>query len=132
MIRLIVNVVIYFASAALGLLVASWVVPGFDLNLPGFLFGTIVFAIAQSILAPFAMKLAHRYARGLLGGIGLVSTFLALLVAVFVPGGITISGVSAWVIGTLVVWLITALGGWLLPIAAAKWILKEKAAGKKA
>lgn len=132
MIRLIVNVVIYFASAALGLLVASWVVPGFDLNLPGFLFGTIVFAIAQSILAPFAMKMAHKYARGLLGGIGLVSTFLALLVAVFVPGGITISGVSAWVIGTLVVWLITALGGWLLPIAAAKWILKEKAAGKKA
>lgn len=132
MIKLIVNVVIYFASAALGLLVASWVVPGFDLNLPGFLFGTIVFAIAQSILAPFAMKMAHKYARGLLGGIGLVSTFLALLVAVFVPGGITISGVSAWVIGTLVVWLITALGGWLLPIAAAKWILKEKAAGKKA
>ena len=132
MIRLIVNVVIYFASAALGLLVASWVVPGFDLNLPGFLFGTIVFAIAQSILAPFAMKMAHKYARGLLGGIGLVSTFLALLVAVFVPGGITISGVSAWVIGTLVVWLITALGGWLLPIAAAKWILKEKAAGRKA
>ncbi len=132
MIKFIINVVIYFASAAVGLLVASWVVSGFDVTLQGFLLGTIVFAIAQSILAPFAMKMAHRYAKGLLGGIGLVSTFLALLVAVFVPGGITINGVAAWVIGTLVVWLITALGGWLLPIAAAKWILKEKAAGKKA
>lgn len=132
MIRLIVNVVIYFASAAVGLLVAGWLVEGFKVNLQGFFLGTIVFAIAQSILAPFAMKIAHKYARGLMGGIGLVSTFLALLVAVFIPGGITISGVSAWVIGTLVVWLITALGGWLLPIAAAKWIIKEKAAGKKA
>ena len=132
MLRLIINVVIYFLSAALGLLVAYWVVPGFELNFQGFLLGTIVFAIAQSILAPFAMKIAHRYAKGLLGGIGLVSTFMALLVAHFLPGGMTINGTSAWVIGTLVVWLVTALGGWLLPIAAAKWILKEKVAGKKA
>ncbi len=120
MVRLLIRTAIFFASAAVGLLVASWVVNGFTITLGGFLTATVVFALAQSILTPFAMKMAHRHAPRLLGGIGLVSTFLALVVASFVPGGITIRGVSSWVIGTLVVWLATALGTWLLPLAVLK------------
>ncbi len=126
MLRLVTNVVIYFASAALGLLVAAWLVPGFQLSVEGFFLATVIFAIAQSILAPIAMKVAEKYAQGLRGGVGLISTFVALLVASLIPGGISISGVSAWVIGTLVVWLFGALGGWLLPMVAAKSILKDK------
>lgn len=120
MVRLLIRTAIFFASAAVGLLVASWVVNGFTITLGGFLMATVVFALAQSILTPFAMKMAHRHAPRLLGGIGLVSTFLALVVASFVPGGITIRGISSWVIGTLVVWLATALGTWLLPLAVLK------------
>lgn len=132
MIRLLIRIVIFFGSAALGLLIAGWLVNGFNVNLQGFLLATVIFAIAQSILAPFAMKMAHRHAKGLLGGIGLVSTFLALVVAVFVPGGITISSISAWIIGTLVVWLITALGAWLLPLVVAKRVVSERRSDQKA
>lgn len=120
MVRLLIRVAIFLVTAALGLLVASWLVPGFTITWAGFLTATVIFAIAQSVLTPFAMKMAHRYAKGLLGGIGLVSTFLALLVASFIPGGISIRGISAWVIGTLVVWLVTALGTWLLPVVVFK------------
>lgn len=128
--KVMVNVVSYFASAALGLLAAAWLVEGFELSLQGFFLATVVFALAQSVLAPLAAKLAEKYAEWLKGGIGLVSTFLALLVASFVSGGITISGVTAWLLGTLVVWLIAALAGWLLSVTAKKWILTEKESKK--
>lgn len=120
MVRLLIRTAIFFASAGIGLIVASWVVTGFSITLTGFILATVVFAVAQSVLTPFAMKMAHRHAPRLLGGIGLVSTFLALVVASFVPGGISIRGITAWILGTLVVWLATALGTWLLPLAVLK------------
>ena len=75
-----------------------------------------MFALAQSILTPFIVNMARKYAPAVLGGIGLVSTFVALLIASFFPGGITITGIDTWVLASLIVWLITALGGWLLPL----------------
>ena len=59
-------------------------------------------------------NLARQFATPLLGGIGLVSTLIALLVAISFPGGITISGASAWVMAVFVVWIKGALGGWIL------------------
>lgn len=129
MVRLLIRLLIFFVTAALGLLIAAWLVDGFHVTISGFLFTVAIFAIAQSVLTPFAMKMAHRHAKGLLGGIGLFSTFLALLVSTFLPGGIRITTVSAWVIGTLVVWLATALGTWLLPVALLAKRGQERADG---
>ncbi len=125
MIRMLIQLAIFFLSAAIGLVAASVFVDGFELSISGFAMAVVVFGIAQSLFAPFAMKMAHRHAPRLLGGIGLVSTFLALLVATFAPEGLRISGVSAWMVGTLVVWLFTALGAWLLPLA----LVKKKVSG---
>lgn len=120
MIRFLIRAVIFLVTAAVGLAVAGWLVPGVRLEWGGFLIACVVFAIAQSILSPFVFNIARKYASALLGGIGLVSTFLALLIASVLPGGIHIAGVTAWVLATLVVWIVTALGGWLLPILFLK------------
>lgn len=127
MVRFLIRTAIYLVTAALGLLIASWVLPDFHLEWGGFLVAIIVFAIAQSILGPFVFNLARQYASAVLGGIGLVTTFLALLIASLFPGGIHITGVVTWILATLVVWIVTALGGWLLPLI----FLKEKAKGGK-
>ena len=37
-----------------------------------------------------------------------------------VTDGLSISGVPAWVVGTLIVWLISALGGWALGLIFLK------------
>ncbi len=66
------------------------------------------------MLAPFVFNIARKYASAVLGGIGLVSTFLALWIATLVGDGLEISGASTWIGVTVVVWLISALGGWLL------------------
>ncbi|NLG21611.1 MAG: phage holin family protein [Actinomycetales bacterium] len=120
MIRLLIRAGIFIGTAALGLLAASLLIDDVHLSFSGFLVAVGVFAIAQSILAPFIFNLARQFAPAMLGGIGLVSTFVALLIASLFPGGLRISGVTTWILATLVVWIVTAFGGWLLPLVFLK------------
>ena len=114
MIRFLLNVAISIVSAAVALLVAASLIPGVEVSGSGFVIAVLVFTVAQAILAPFVFNLARQYASAVLGGIGLVSTFLGLLVATLFPDGLQIRGLTAWVLSALVVWLITALGTWIL------------------
>ncbi|MFU8947485.1 phage holin family protein [Mycetocola zhadangensis] len=128
MVRFLVNVVVSIIMAAIGLLVAGWLVPGVTLRASGFVIAVLVFTVAQAILAPFVFNMARQYAAPILGGIGLVSTFLALFIATLFPGGLSISGVLAWVLAPLLVWIITALGVWI----AMGLFLKRRAAKRQA
>lgn len=114
MIRFLLHAVINLVTVALGLLIASWLIPGVTLQPAGFTVAVVVFALAQGILGPFVFNVARQYASPILGGIGLVTTLIALFIASFFDGGLQIRGVSAWVLGTLIVWIVTALGGWIL------------------
>lgn len=107
-------------------MLVAWLVLGSDfrLSVTGFLTAVIVFSVAQMALSPLVDKLARRYAESLLGGVGLISTFLALWVATLLSGGLAIHGVSTWIAATLVVWLVTALATLLVPRLAAR-ILAE-------
>jgi len=128
MVRFLIRVAILLGSAALGLLVASWLVDGVEFTTTGFLVVVVVFTVAQAVLSPFIAKTAARYAPAFLGGIGLVSTFVALLIASLVGDGLTITGGAVtWILATLVVWLVTALATFLLPM----FFLKEKAEGRR-
>ena len=120
MIRFLLSVAISLVSAALALLITPWVIDGVEMHATGYVVAVLVFTAAQAILAPFVFNLARRYASAVLGGIGLVSTFLALFVATLFPNGLEINGFTAWVLSTLVVWIITALGTWLLGILIIK------------
>lgn len=124
--RTLIRAIIFLGSAALGLVIAGWLVPGVGVGLSGFLVAVVVFALAQSLITPLTMKLTNRYSPALVGGAGLISTAVALFIATLFPNGLTINGALAWTLGTLVVWLVTALGGWLLPL----WLLKNKAADR--
>lgn len=110
--------------------ITSLILPGFRLSASGFLVAIGVFALAQSVLTPFIINMARKYAPAVLGGIGLVSTFVALLIASFFPGGITITGIDTWALASLIVWLITALGGWLLPLLLLRGKLADPAPSK--
>jgi hypothetical protein len=116
---LFIRALIFLVSAALGLIVADLILEGFYLHWNdwwGILLAVVIFAVLQSVLAPWLLKITRRHAHALIGGIGLLSTFVALLIAVLIPAaGIGIDGPVAWIIGTLIVWLVTALATWLLP-----------------
>ena len=116
MVRILLRAVVFLCSAAIGLLVAAWLVPGVRVRISGFVVAVVIFAIAQAVLAPFIAKVAARYASAFLGGIGLVSTLVALILASVLTTGLTIRGLGSWVFATVVVWLVTALATLLLPV----------------
>ena len=120
MIRFLIRTAISLGTSALALLVCSWILPGFGLSLGGFLIAVIVFTIAQAVLSPFIFNIARKHASAVLGGIGLVSTFVALLIASLFPGGLLISGVATWFLSSLMSWMLNALGTWLLPLVFLK------------
>ena len=80
----------------------------------------MLFALAQAILSPFILKMASRYAAAFLGGIGLVSTLVALILTTIFTDGLRIDGLGSWVWATLVVWLVTAVATLLLPLVVLR------------
>jgi uncharacterized membrane protein YvlD (DUF360 family) len=121
MVRFLWSFAVNLVSAAAGLLLARLLLADFHLEMSGFLIAVLVLTVAQAILAPFVFSMGRKYAPALLGGIGIVSTMLALFVASRFPGGIDVTGFATWVLAALVVWIVMALGGWLL----LGWVLKR-------
>ena len=106
------------------MLVAAWLVPGVSVSPLGFIAAVVIFTVAQAILSPFFLKMASRYASAFLGGIGLVSTLAALILASLLTNGLSIRGIGSWIAATVVVWLVTALATLVLPAL----VLREKKA----
>jgi hypothetical protein len=127
---------VFLLSAALGLLVADWVLPGFQIvwnNWWGFALCAVIFAVLQSVLTPWIAKMARNYAPVLLGGIGIVSTFVALLVVVLLPiDGLRITDGIAWLLAPVIVWAITALATVLLPLIFLKRRVDERRSDRPA
>lgn len=119
-IRILLSAAVFLASAAIGLLVASLLIPGVSVSIYGFLTAVVIFAVAQAILAPFFLKMASRYASAFLGGIGLVSTLAALILASVLTNGLVIRGIGSWIAATVVVWLVTAVATLVLPALVLK------------
>lgn len=129
MVIFLIRLAIFLGSSALGLWVTSLVLDGFDLSVSGFLAAVVVFTVVQSVLAPFIASIAKRYASAFLGGVGLVSTFIALLVATAFTGGLEITGgAGTWIAAVVLVWLVTAIATWLLPFVFLRRRLQEQQA----
>lgn len=120
MIRFLLRIAVFLGSSAIGLLVTSLVVPGVTLRPLGFLTAVVIFTVAQAILSPFFLKMASRYASAFLGGIGLVSTLAALILASLFSSGISIRGIGSWIAATVLVWLVTAIATLVLPALVLK------------
>ncbi|WP_286218660.1 phage holin family protein [Paraoerskovia sediminicola] len=134
MIKFLIRTGVFLLAAAVGIIVTSWIFSGFDLegfdlmwSEPiGFVVAVVVFAAVQAIISPFIARVARRNAPALLGGVGLISTVIALVVAVLVTDGLDIYGVLGWVLGSLLVWLVTMLATLLLPAILIKDAVENK------
>lgn len=134
MIMFLIRALIFLVSAAIGLIAADLILPGFQIDWSdwwGFVLAIVIFAVLQSVLAPWLARVAQRNAPALLGGIGIVSAFVALLIVVLIPSaGITIGAPWwTWIIAPVIVWLFTALATWLLPALFIKKKVQENRAG---
>lgn len=130
MITFLFRALLYIVSAGLGLIAADLALDGFQIEWSkwwGFVICILIFALLQSILSPWITKIADRYAPVLLGGIGIVSTLIALIIVVLLPiGGLRIVDAAGWILGSVIVWVVTALGSVLLPMIFLKRRVAEK------
>lgn len=121
MIRFLIRTVIFLGSAALGLWVATLMVPEMSIDWTSFLVVVVVFAVLQSVLAPFITKVTMRNASAVVGAAGLLSTIVSLLITSVLLDGLTITGgIGPWVFASVVVWIVTMLGALLLPLVLVK------------
>ncbi len=125
--RFLIQIIVNLLTATIALTVAGAVIDGVTVRPTGLITAVVVFVIANALFTPFVFKMAHRYAPAAIGGIGLIATLIALLIATAMGDALTITGFMAWVLATLLVWVITALGGW----AVMAWWLKKRAAARR-
>ncbi len=130
MVRFLWTTLIYLLSAAVGLLVANWILDDMEVTAAAFVWAVVIFTVVQAIITPFLFKVVRRNASALIGAVGLISTFVALLVAHLLTDGLTITGTVTWVWATLIVWLVTMLATLLLPLFIAKEALGGKVGGR--
>lgn len=119
-IRLLIRLAIYLVSSVVGLLVADAILDDMTVEASGLVTVVVIFTVAQTILGPFIAMTVARNANAFLGGVGLVTTFVALLIASTIGDALSISGVATWIAATVLVWLVTALATLLIPLLLVK------------
>lgn len=120
MVRFLIRVGVTLGAAALGLLAATLLVHNFSVDASGFVVTVLVFAVAQLLLTPLVTRLVGRHAPVLEGGVGIISVLVALVVVNFVPGAVSVTGLSAWILSALVIWLVTGVATMALSALAAR------------
>jgi hypothetical protein len=125
-IRLLIRLAVFLVSAAVGLLVADAILDDMTVEAAGFVTVIVIFAVAQAILGPFIAMVVARNASAFLGGIGLVTTFIALLLAQTIGDALTIEGVGTWIAATVIVWLAALLAAIVLPFLGLRKFMEER------
>ncbi|MBI1376384.1 MAG: hypothetical protein GC157_02710 [Frankiales bacterium] len=126
MIRFLINLVIYFLAALIGIVVADAVLSGFSVDgWLSYIVVAAVFAVVQAILSPLIGKMVDKNASAFTGGVGIISTLIALVItAIFTT--LNVDGLGTWVLAALIVWLAGALAAWLLPFILVKRAVQER------
>ena len=120
MIRFLVRALVLFLAAVVGLIVADLVLDGMSMTWSSYVVDAALFAVLQAVLLPFILKSTARNASALVGAVGLITTFVALLLTSLFGVGLSISGLSTWLLATLIVWIVTLLATFLLPFLLVK------------
>jgi hypothetical protein len=127
MIRFLIRIAVFFAAAAIGLFVASLVFDDVDVGGAGFVVVAAIYAIVLGLMTPFLESQARRSRSTMLSGsVGLIATFVALLVTELVSDDLSIEGAVTWIGATVVVWLVTLLASLLLPVLVVKRVVDER------
>lgn len=128
MIRLIVRTAIVLVGNAVGLIVASLVLDDFEIDVTGFILSLIIFTVTVALMTPFLSSVMqrNRSTSAALGGVALISTFVALVVTDLLSDGVSISGLGTWIAATVIVWLGSLIAVFVLPFLGLKKYLEER------
>jgi uncharacterized membrane protein YvlD (DUF360 family) len=124
-IRFLVRTAIMLLANAVGLIVASLVLDGVDIDATGFIVAVVIFTVVFALMLPFMASQLRRKGSSALGGVALIATFIALVVTSLVTDGLSISGIGNWLGATVIVWAAALLAAFILPFLGLKKYLAE-------
>lgn len=125
MIRLLAATVLRLLANACGLLIAAALLSGFSITGVAFIWAVLIFTIAEAVLDPLIVKIALTNVPAIRGGVALVTTFVGLVITNLFSSGLQISGISTWILATLIVWLAAVIAILLLPLIIFKKTLQK-------
>jgi putative membrane protein len=126
MVRLLISIAIKLGANAIGLIVAALILDDMSLHAGAFLVALLIFTGVEVVVDPMLQKAALGSLRLLQGGIALVTTFIGLVVTDILSIGLSIHGITTWLLATLIVWLGSLLGGLLLPAIFVKRTVEDR------
>lgn len=126
MVRLIVRTLVALAANAIGLIVASLVLDGFELNVASFIVAVVIFTVVFAVLTPFLAVQLRRLGNGAIGATALIATLVSLIVTDLLSDGFSISGVGTWVAAAVIVWLAALVAAFVLPFLGLKKYLESR------
>jgi uncharacterized membrane protein YvlD (DUF360 family) len=100
---------------AVALLLCGILFKGFHLSFPlGFIWAVVIFAVLSLLFTWISLKFLLRHAGSLIALSGLMATFLALFTTAVLTDGLSIDGLSTWLLSTLLIWLVSMFI-WVIP-----------------
>ena len=126
MIRLLVRTLIALVANAVGLIVAALVLDDVHLDATSFVVVVVIFTIVFALLQPFLVVQFRRMGSGVIGAVALIATLVSLIVTDLLTDGLSISGVTTWILAALIVWLAALVAALLLPFLGLKKYLEER------
>lgn len=126
MVRFFAQVCLQLLANAVGLLAASLLLSDFSIDALSFVFVVVLFTLIEVVAAPLILKIALTSAQVLVGGIALVTTFVGLFLTTIFSDGLHISGLSTWILATLIIWLCSMIASLLLPLIIFKKTLAAR------
>jgi putative membrane protein len=127
-IRLLISAGIRLLANTIGLLVAAAVLDGMTIDAASFVLAVLIFTVVEVVFEPMVRQMAMRSAQALMGSVSLIITFVGLLVTELVSDGLQITGLSTWVLATIIVWLAALIAGLILPLILVKRVASNRRA----
>lgn len=125
MLRFLAQLTLAVLANAVGLMAAAALLDDFSINASSFILAVLVFSLSTVILGPFILKMALTSASFLVGGISLVTILVGLIITNVFTDGVSISGLTTWVLATLIVWIFSIVANLVLPLIIFKKTLQK-------
>ena len=88
----------------------------------------LIFTVADILFSPLINQVASTRAPVLLGSTSLISTLIALILTTLISDGLSISGLSTWILATIIIWIVALVLRLVLPYVIFKKTLAKRAA----
>lgn len=127
-IRLLISAGIRLLANTIGLLVATAVLDGMTIDAASFIMAVLIFTVVEVVFEPMLRQMAMKSAQALMGSVSLIITFVGLLATELLSDGLQITGLSTWVLATIIVWLAALIAGLILPLILVKRAVSDRRA----